>query len=160
MPGAVMKVSTGQLEKSNHLNNFLTILKLPIMSKVTVQKYYDALCDLKRIGSFTNAGVFCKERNIGKVFVQTCLDLKILSRINRNTYQCIDFSPSFELAKNVRDICYDYNKNWLLNSKANLVKKEQKQKPVSPSMTIEEMIKALKSEGYKIFKPVTEFQEL
>ena len=130
------------------------------MSKVTVQKYYDALCDLKRIGSFTNAGVFCKERNIGKVFVQTCLDLKILSRINRNTYQCIDFSPSFELAKNVRDICYDYNKNWLLNSKANLVKKEQKQKPVSPSMTIEEMIKALKSEGYKIFKPVTEFQEL
>jgi hypothetical protein len=130
------------------------------MSKVTVQKYYDALCDLKRIGSFTNAGVFCKERNIGKVFVQTCLDLKILSRINRNTYQCIDFSPSFELAKNVRDICYDYNKNWLLNSKANLVKKEQKQKPVSPSMTIEEMIKALKSEGYKILKPVTEFQEL
>jgi hypothetical protein len=130
------------------------------MSKVTVQKYYDALCDLKRIGSFTNAGVFCKERNIGKVFVQTCLDLKILSRINRNTYQCIDFSPSFELAKNVRDICYDYNKNWLLNSKANLVKKEQKQKTVSPSMTIEEMIKALKSEGYKILKPVTEFQEL
>jgi hypothetical protein len=130
------------------------------MSKVTVQKYYDALCDLKRIGSFTNAGVFCKERNIGKVFVQTCLDLKILSRINRNTYQCIDFSPSFELAKNVRDICYDYNKNWLLNSKANLVKKEQKQKPLSPSMTIEEMIKALKSEGYKILKPVTEFQEL
>jgi len=130
------------------------------MSKLTVQKYYDALCDLKRIGSFTNAGVFCKERNIGKVFVQTCLDLKILSRINRNTYQCIDFSPSFELAKNVKDICYDYNKNWLLNSKANLVKKEQKQKTVSPSMTIEEMIKALKSEGYKILKPVTEFQEL
>jgi hypothetical protein len=130
------------------------------MSKVTVQKYYDALCDLKRIGSFTNAGVFCKERNIGKVFVQTCLDLKILSRINRNTYQCIDFSPSFELAKNVRDICYNYNKNWQLNSKANLVKKEQKQKTVSPSMTIEEMIKALKSEGYKILKPVTEFQEL
>jgi hypothetical protein len=130
------------------------------MSKVTVQKYYDALCDLKRIGSFNNAGVFCKERKIGKVFVQTCLDLKILSRINRNTYQCIDFSPSFELAKNVKDICYDYNKNWLLNSKANLVKKEQKEKPVSQSMTVEEMIQALKSLGYKILKPVTEFQEL
>jgi hypothetical protein len=138
------------------------------MSKVTVQKYYDALCDLKRIGSFTNAGVFCKERNIGKVFVQTCLDLKILSRINRNTYQCIDFSPSFELAKNVRDICYDYNKNWLLNSKANLVKKEQKQETISApvikkeSLVISEerAIEVLKSLGYKILKPVTEFQEL
>ena len=31
MPGEEMKVSTGQSIKSNHLNNFLTILKLPTM---------------------------------------------------------------------------------------------------------------------------------
>ena len=118
--------------------------------KTTIEKYYDALLYLQKIGKIENSTKFAKDKKISVRFILTCVELGLVEKINRY-YYCKFKEPKIEMAKDIIKVINE--KNIIYYSKTSI-------QPQIQLPTIEEMIKALKSEGYKIFKPVTEFQEL
>jgi hypothetical protein len=118
--------------------------------KTTIEKYYDALLYLQKIGKIQNSTIFAKDKKISARFITTCVELGLVEKRNK-FYYCKFKEPKIEMAKDIIKVINE--KNIIYYSKT----------PIQPQIelpTIEEMIKALKSEGYKIFKPFTDYQEL
>jgi hypothetical protein len=118
--------------------------------KTTIQKYYHALLDLQKIGKIQNSTKFAKDKKISVRFILTCVELGLVEKKNKY-YYCNFKEPKIEMAQDIIKVINE--KNIIYNTKT--PKQPQIELP-----TIEEMIKALKSEGYKIFKPFTDYQEL
>jgi hypothetical protein len=118
--------------------------------KTTIQKYYHALLDLQKIGKIQNSTKFAKDKKISVRFILTCVELGLVEKRNK-FYYCKFKEPKIEMAQDIIKV---------INEKNNIYYSKTFIKPQIELPTIEEMIKALKSEGYKILKPVTEFQEL
>jgi hypothetical protein len=118
--------------------------------KTTIEKYYDALLYLQKIGKIQNSTIFAKDKKISARFITTCVELGLVEKRNK-FYYCKFKQPTIEMAQNIIKVINE--KNIIYNTKT--PKQPQIELP-----TIEEMIKALKSVGYKILKPVTEFQEI
>jgi hypothetical protein len=118
--------------------------------KTTIEKYYDALLYLQKIGKIENSTKFAKDKKISVRFILTCVELGLVEKINRY-YYCKFKEPKIEMAQDIIKVINE--KNIIYNTKT--PKQPQIELP-----TIEQMIKALKSEGYKILKPFTDYQEL
>jgi hypothetical protein len=118
--------------------------------KTTIEKYYDALLYLQKIGKIENSTKFAKDKKISVRFILTCVELGLVEKINRY-YYCKFKEPKIEMAQDIIKVINE--KNIIYNTKT--PKQPQIELP-----TIEEMIKALKFEGYKILKPFTDYQEL
>ena len=48
--------------------------------KTTIEKYYDALLDLQKIGKIQNSTKFAKDRKIGARFILTCKELGLIEK--------------------------------------------------------------------------------
>ena len=127
--------------------------------KTTTQKYYNALCDLRNIDTIAYPQSFAKERKIGERFIKTCIELDLITKISIKNYKVNNFNPTITLANKIKNIMYNYN-----NTKR--IKEQNNTKPKSSLFDeqqtdkLADAIKLLKSEGYKIWKPVTEFKEI
>jgi hypothetical protein len=119
--------------------------------KTTIEKYYDALLDLQKIGKIQNSTKFAKDRKIGARFILTCKELGLVEKRNKN-YFCRFKQPSIEMAENIKKVINETNNNFY-QSKTSI-------QPEIEFITDEQMIQHLKSKGYKIFKPFTDYQEL
>jgi hypothetical protein len=118
--------------------------------KTTIQKYYHALLDLQKIGKIENSTKFAKDKKISARFILTCVELGLVEKRNK-FYYCKFKEPKIEMAKNIIKT---------INLKNN---KYYSKTPIQPQielLTIEQMIEAIKSQGYKVLKLVTEFQEI
>lgn len=114
----------------------------------TIKKYYNALLDLQKIGKIQNSTKFAKDRKITVRFVLTCIELGLVEKRNKN-YYCKFKQPSIEMAENIIKIINE--KNIIYNAKTAIQPQTDK---------IADAIKLLKSEGYRIWKPFTDYQEL
>jgi hypothetical protein len=118
--------------------------------KTTIEKYYDALLDLQKIGKIQNCTKFAKDKKISARFILTCVELGLVEKRNKY-YYCKFKQPSIEMAENIIKTINEKNK---IYSKTFIQPKIQ-------SITDEQAIEHLKSKGiYRIFKQVTDFQEL
>jgi hypothetical protein len=119
--------------------------------KTTIEKYYDALCDIRKLGKIANSNEFTRQRNIAARFILTCRELGLVEKKNK-MYYCVFREPTIEMAEKIIKIINETNNNFYHS------------KPTSQSkiefITDEQMIEHLKSKGYKIFKPFTDYQEL
>jgi len=131
--------------------------------KTTIQKYYDALCDLRNFQTISHPQSFTKERKIGERFIKTCIELDLITKISSKNYKINNFNPTISLANKIKNIMYNYN-----NSKR--LKQQNIIKPKGPllqqlfdeveSDKLKEAIEIVKKAGLKVLKPVTEFIEL
>ena len=127
--------------------------------KKTTEKYFNALIDLRNIDKISNPQSFTKERKIGERFIKTCIELDLITKISSKNYKVNNFNPTITLANKIKSIMYNYNNSKRIKEQNNTKAKTSIQ-PQIEFITDEQMIQNLKSKGYKIFKPVTEFQEI
>jgi len=169
MPGEAMKVSIGQSIKSNHLNNFLTILKLPIMEKTTSKvtiKYLKFLTYLYNKKHFS-INIELRDYQIDTYIKNALLNYNLILGEGKN-YKWVGCEPTIKEAEKVRNYCKELRYNAMSGKTEKLKQNIEKPKrsllqqlfDEVESDPINDAIILLKSKGYKIFKPVTEFQEL
>jgi hypothetical protein len=118
--------------------------------KTTIEKYYDALLYLQKIGKIENSTKFAKDKKISVRFILTCVELGLVEKINRY-YYCKFKEPKIEMAQDIIKV---------INEKNNIYYSKTPIQPQLQLPTDAQMIQHLKSLGYKIFKPFTDYQEL
>lgn len=116
--------------------------------KTTIEKYYDVLLDLQKIGKIQNSTKFAKDKKISARFITTCVELGLVEKRNKY-YYCKFKQPTIEMAENIIKVINE--KNIIYNTKTAIQPQTDK---------ITDAIKLLKSEGYRIWKPFTDYQEL
>ncbi len=117
----------------------------------TIEKYYNALLDLKKIGKIENGSEFTRHRKIAARFILTCKELGLIEKKNK-MYHCTFKEPTYEMAKNIIKIINETNNNFYHTKTCT--------QPQIEFITDEQMIEHLKSKGYKIYKQFTDYREL